>query len=166
VLRSLGFSRLVGSDTYEYEISCTNSYIPPPCIPHYAHPMCEICHCSDHASNSCPYYISDEGFARLSNMIETMNEKQIEFANKMRDTLSPETDLNSSSPRLDVNLCDDSASFPPLEFELEEVLDPPLTTLLTVAPSFPCNLRDNTAFIMTLFDKPSPFSSVDEVWCR
>ena len=77
-------------------------------------------------------------------MIETMNEKQIEFANKMRDTLSPETDLNSSSPRLDVNLCDDSASFPPLEFELEEVLDPPLTTLLTVAPSFPTNLRDNT----------------------
>ena len=76
--------------------------------------MCEICHCSDHDSNSCPYYISDEGFARLSNMIETMNEQQIEFANKMLEyDLSPETNLSSSSHRLDVNLCDDGASFPP-----------------------------------------------------
>jgi len=70
-------------DTYEYEISCTNSYILPSCIPDYAHPMCEICHCSDHGSNSCPYYIFDEGFARINNMIETMNEQQIEFANTM-----------------------------------------------------------------------------------
>jgi len=59
----------------KYEISCTNSYIPPPYIPDYAPTMCEICHYSDHDSNSCPYYISNEGFARLSNMIETMNEQ-------------------------------------------------------------------------------------------
>ena len=61
-------------DTYEFETSCYDSYVPPPCIPDYAPPICRICHCSDHDSNSCPYYISNEGFARLSNMIETMNE--------------------------------------------------------------------------------------------
>ena len=49
-------------------------------------------------------------------MIETMNEQQIEFANKMREyDLSPEIDLSSSAPRLVVNLCDDGASFHPLE---------------------------------------------------
>ena len=72
----------MAQDTYEYEISYTNSYIPPPCIPDYAPPMCEVCHYFDYGSNSCPYYISDEGFARLSSMIETMNEQQIEFAIK------------------------------------------------------------------------------------
>ena len=45
----------LAQDTYEYEISCTNSYIPPPYIPDYAPPMREIRHCSDHGSNSCPY---------------------------------------------------------------------------------------------------------------
>ena len=90
----------------------------------------EICHCFDHASNSCPHYISDAGFARLSNMIETINKQQIEFANKMWEyDLSPKTDLSSSAPRLDVNLCDDGASFPTLEFELREVICPPLIVL-------------------------------------
>ena len=69
--------------------------------------------------------------------------------------LSYETGLRVNSPRLYVNLCDDGASFPPLEFRLEEVLDPPLTDLLRVAPSFPTTLRDNTAFIMTFLDTPS-----------
>jgi len=88
--------------------------------------MCEIYHYSDHDSNSCPYYISDEGFARLSNMIQITNEQQIEFANKMREyDLSPETDIGSSSPKLDVNLYDDGAYFPSLESGLEEVLDLP-----------------------------------------
>ena len=46
-------------------------------------------------------------------MIETMNEEQIERANKMREyDLSPETDLRFSSPRFDVNMCDDGASSP------------------------------------------------------
>ena len=40
-----------------------------------------------------------------------------------------------SSPRLDVNFCDDGASFPHLESGLEEVLNPPPTTLPFVAPS-------------------------------
>jgi len=58
--------------------------------------------------------------------------------------LSHETDLRFSCPRLDVNLCDDGTPFPALEFRLEEALDPPLTTLPLVAPSFPNILRDNT----------------------
>jgi len=48
----------------------------PPCIPNYASLVCEIYHCSNHASNSCPYYISRESFARFSNMMETMNKQQ------------------------------------------------------------------------------------------
>jgi len=63
-------------------------------------------------------------------MIETINEQQIEFANKIREyDLSHETGLRFSTPRLDVNFWDDGASFPLLESGLEEVLDPPLTTV-------------------------------------
>jgi len=49
--------------------------------------------------------------------------------------LSRQTNFRFSSPRLDVNFCDDGASVPPLESGLEEVLDPPRTTLPFVAPS-------------------------------
>ena len=70
-------------DTYEFETIWSDSYVPPSCIPDYALPVCEIFHCSDHESNSCPCYISDEVLARLNSMTETMNEQQIEFANKM-----------------------------------------------------------------------------------
>jgi len=46
--------------------------------------LCETCHCSDHDSMSCPYYISDEGFARLSSMIETIDEQHIKIVNSMQ----------------------------------------------------------------------------------
>ena len=59
-------------DTYEFKTSRFNSYIPFPYMPTYAPSVCGICHCSDHDNTSCPYYISDEGFAILSSMIETM----------------------------------------------------------------------------------------------
>ena len=65
----------LGWDTYEFETSHSDSYIPPPCIPTYAPPMCIICHCSDHDNTFCPYYISDDDFARISSMIETMNKQ-------------------------------------------------------------------------------------------
>jgi len=81
--------------------------------------VCEICHCSDHVNTSCPYYISDNDFARLSSMIETMNKQQVEFANKMREyDLSHEINLRFSSTRLHVHLCDEDASYPPLECRL------------------------------------------------
>ena len=61
-------------NTYEFETSSSHFYIPPPCIPKYAPFVCEICHHSNHDSNSCPYYIYVDGFARLTSIIETMNE--------------------------------------------------------------------------------------------
>jgi len=113
-------------DTHEFETSCFNSYIPPPCIPTHAPTLCEICHYSDNDNTSCPYCIFDNGFARLSNMIETMNKQHVEFANKMREYgLSHETNLRLSSPKLDVCLCDDGASFPPLESILQAYLTLP-----------------------------------------
>ena len=88
-------------------------------------------------------------------MIETMNEQEIEFVNKMREyDLSHETDLRFSSPKLDVCLCDNGASLSPLESGLEAVFDPSLCTLPLVAPSPPSILRDNTTFNM-LFPDPS-----------
>ena len=111
-------------DTYEFETSCSDSYIPPPCIPAPVPPMCAICHCSDHASSSCPYYIPSDGLARISNMIETMNKQRVEFETKMREfDLSWKTNFSFSSSKLDVCLCDDGVSFPPLESGLEAGLD-------------------------------------------
>jgi len=119
-------------DTYEFETSCFVSYMPPPCIPTHAPTLCNICHCSDYDSSSCPYCISDDGCARLSSMIETMNKERVEFEIKMRVfDLSHETDLRFSSSKLDVCLCDDGASFAPLEFGLEAVLDLPLSYFTT-----------------------------------
>jgi len=132
---------------------------PTPCIPDYARLMCEICHCSDHGCNSCPYDISDDSFAKLSSTMETTNEQQISFANKIREyNLSHESDLRFSSSRLDVNLCDNGGSFPPLEFGLGEILDPPLTILPIVTPSSPSTFRKNAAFIMTFLDRPFPLA--------
>ena len=136
-------------DTYEFETSCFDSYIPSPCIPTCTPPMCTICHCFDHDSNSCPYYISNEGFARLSHMIQTMDKQRVEFEIKTREfDLSHETDLRFSSPKLDVCLCDDGASFPPLESGLDAIFDPSLVSLPLVAPSSPC--------ICLLYTSPSP----------
>jgi len=72
--------------------------------------------------------------------------------------LSHETDLRFSSPKLDVCLCDDGASFTSLESGLEAVLDPFLATLPLVAPSSPSTLRDNTTFNMLFPDPPLPLA--------
>jgi len=90
-------------------------------------------------------------------MKETMNEQQVEFANKMREyDLSYETDLRFSSFKLDVCLCDDGVSFPPLESEPEVLLNSPLTNL-SLVPSFsPSTPRDKTIFIKTLTDPLFP----------
>ena len=88
-------------------------------------------------------------------MIETMNEQQVKLANCMREyDLSHETDLRVNFSELDVNLCDDGASSLTLESGLEEVLDPPLTTLPLVAPSPPSILRDYTPLCMTYPNPP------------
>jgi len=96
-------------------------------------------------------------------MLETMNKQQVDFANKIRDyDLSHETYLRFSSPRLDVCLCDNRVSFPPLESVLEAVCDLSLTTPSLVALSSPSTLRDNAVFIMTLLDPPFPLAKSTE----
>jgi len=96
-------------------------------------------------------------------MTETMNEQQVKFANKMREyNLSYETDFRFSSRILDVYLCDDGASSPPLEFGLEVVCDPHLTTPSLVAPSTPSTLGNNTMFIMTLPNPHFPLTQSTE----
>ena len=45
--------------------------------------LCVNCHCCDHDNNSYPYYISADGFARLTSMIETINKQPVEFTTKI-----------------------------------------------------------------------------------
>ena len=48
-----------------------------------------------------------DGFARPTSMIETINEQQVKFANKIREyDLSHKIDLRFNSPKCDVYLCD------------------------------------------------------------
>ena len=69
-------------------------------------------------------------------MIETINGQHIAIANRMWEyDLSHETDLRFSSTRLAVDFCDDDVSSLLLESRLEEVFDPPPTTLSFVASS-------------------------------
>ena len=92
-------------------------------------------------------------------MIETINKQQAEFENKMREfDLSHKTDFRFSGPKLDVCLCDDGVSVPPLGSGLEAVLDSSFTTLPLVAPSSPGILRGNNTFDITLPDPPLPLA--------
>jgi len=110
--KAWNFLDWLAQDTYECESSCSNSYIPPPCVPNHASIVCAICHCSDHDSNFCACYISADDLARLTSMTKTMNEQQIEFANNIKEHgLSHETDLRFSSLILDVDLWYDGVSF-------------------------------------------------------
>jgi len=52
-----------------------------PRIPNYAHPVCENINRSDYDSNSSRYYISANGFVRLSSIIETMDEQHLKLTN-------------------------------------------------------------------------------------
>ena len=103
-------------DTYEFETCQFTSSTPSPCVPNYTPLACEICHCSDHDSVSCPYHISADGFARISSMIEAMNEQQVKLANRMREyDLSHKTNLRVNFSELDFKLCDDGGSSVALE---------------------------------------------------
>jgi len=87
--------------------------------------------------------------------MEAMNKQQAKFYSKIQEyDLPHENDLRFSSPKLDVCLSHDAASFTPLECGQEAVLNPSLTTPSLVAPPSPSALRDNTKFNMTLPDPP------------
>jgi len=115
--------------------------------------------------NPCPYYvISNEGFVRLNNMIETMNEQIARFENYLwENQLSYETNLSLPSSRLKVSLCDDDKSSFPLESDfivhraltdLEEVIDVPLTLLSLVASSSLSTPGDTAENVLTLSISP------------
>jgi len=74
-----------------------------------------------------------------------------------------ETDYSLPFPRLEASLYDDCESFLPLEFnviddatltDLEEVVDPPLTLLPFVAPSFYSTHMDTSVSDLTLLTSP------------
>jgi len=107
---------------------------------------CSYCQSFDDDVNSCPYYDrSDESYAKLDAMIETMNERHEHFVSEMREFgLLHETDPSLPISRLESSLYDDYKSSLPLESnivddapltDLEEVFDPPLSYLPLVAPS-------------------------------
>jgi len=94
--------------------------------------------------NSYPHYdVSDEAYARLNDLVETMNEHHEHIVSEMKEFgLLHETDLSLPILRLESSLYDDYESFHSLESnvvddasltELEEVFDPPLTSLPLVA---------------------------------
>jgi len=129
--------------------------------PYFGHVRCCNCQSSNHNVNSCPHYvISNEGFVRLSSMIETMNEQNGKFENIFWEChLSHETDLSLPSSRPDVSLCDDDESPFLLEsnfvdntplIDLEKEIDTPLTPLPLVAPSCVSTPRDTTEGVLTL----------------
>jgi len=113
----------------------------------YPRDVCSYCQSSNHDVNSCPYYdIFDESYVRLDAMIGTMNERHENFIREMREFgLFYETNPSLPIPRLESSLYDDYESSLPLESnvvndasltDLEEVFDPPLTSLPLVSPSF------------------------------
>jgi len=88
----------------------------------------------------------NDSCARLNCLMETMKEQQEHFVSETRKFgLLHETYPSLPIPRLESSLYDDYGSSLPLESNvvddapfpnLEEVFDPPLTSLSLVAPSF------------------------------
>ena len=84
--------------------------------------------------------------SRLNAIIKTMNKRCEHFVSEMREFgLLHDTDPSLPIPRLESSLYDDCEYSLPLEsnivddtplINLEEVFDPPLTSLLLIAPSF------------------------------
>jgi len=77
----------------------------------YPHVLCSYCQSFDHNVHLCPYYdISDECYAILSAMIETMYDRHMHFVSELRECgLLHETDPISPSPRLEVSLYNDTS---------------------------------------------------------
>jgi len=109
--------------------------------------LCSYCQSFDHDVNSCPYYdVSDEAYVKLNAMIKTMNGRHKNFVSEMRQYgLLHGTNPSLPIPTLECSLHDDYESFLQLESNvvddapltnIEEVLDPPLTSLSLVTPSF------------------------------
>ena len=70
--------------------------------------VCSYCQSFDHYVICCPYYnVSNESYARLTAMIETMNEQHKYFVREIEEFgLLSETDPSLPSPRLMISLHD------------------------------------------------------------
>jgi len=114
--------------------------------------------------NFCPYYdLFDESYVRFNATIETMNEQHKCFVG---DDCEPdcETDPNQSSLRPEASLYDDCEPSLPLTFnfvddleemfDLEEVFDPSLTSLMFVASSSSSTLIDTNVSDLILLVSP------------
>ena len=142
------FTWLVSLDTYEFETSWSNSYILPPVSLIMSLLFAKSAIVLIMIVILVPVIFMSMVLLDLTNTLEIMNEQQIEFANKTREyDLSHKIDVRFSSPRLNVNLCDDAMSFPPLEFGLREVLDPPW--LLYPLLFHPYIIRLGTTLLLT-----------------
>ena len=99
------------------------------------------CQSFNHDVNSYPYYdVSNECYARLNTMIETMNERHEYFASEMRECgLLHEIDPSLSLPILESSLYDNCKSSLPLKFNVVD--DAPLTSPEELFdPRFHCRL--------------------------
>jgi len=86
----------------------------------YPNNVCSYFQSSDYNVNSYPYYnVSDEAYARLYSMIETMNERHEHFVSDKKEFgLLYEAHPSVPFPRLEASLYDDCESFLPLELML------------------------------------------------
>ena len=96
----------LASYQWQYEYASKSSACPSPspydlhaqspCVDHFkdsydyysSFPLdvCSYCQSYDHDVNSCPYYdISNESYARLNAIIETMNEQHEHFVSETRE---------------------------------------------------------------------------------
>jgi len=118
--------------------------------------------------NSYPYYdVFNEAYAKPNAMIEIMNERHEHFVSEMEFGLLHETDPSLPIPRLESSFYDDYESSHLLESnavddapltDLEEVFDPPLTSLPLVAPSFSSTSVATSVRDLVLLVSPFPLA--------
>jgi len=133
----------------------------------YSHVMCSYCQSFNHDVNSYAYYdVFDECYAKLDAMIGTINEEHKHFISEMREcALLHGTDPSLAFPRLEAGLFDDYESSYPQESnlvnetpftDLEEALDPPLTSSSLIVPSSRSTPIGTTISALTLPASPLP----------
>ena len=127
--------------------------------------MCSYCQSFDHDASYYPYYnISNEWYAKLNAITETLNERHKHFVSEIREYgLFYNTGPRLSFARLNANLHNDCDFTFPLEpnfivditfTSLEKAFDPPLTSLPFVAISYCSTPRETTVIDLILCSSP------------
>jgi len=154
-------------------------HTPSPCVDQfregcdhyssYPHDVSSYWQSFDHDVNSCPSSdVFNESCARFNALIETMKERHEHFVSEIREFgLLHEIDLSLPIPGLECSLYDDYESSLSIESnviddapltDLEEVFDPPLTSLPLVAPSFSSTTVVTNVSDSTLLASPLPLA--------